>query len=571
MNCIYSTIQFCSVPRRVTMLLAAVILAPIAFGSSEPQKASLLSAFFGLDNGLPRGANNLCDGAAGQDGMPVVLSHTVDPDSLQAEDFRVFTRSGAERIPLCLTLRPANDAGELRTVLLIGEFGDADSDPPVKVLVVDDLFSDGEVGGKVNFNGAETDVIPLEAGPILVLAEIVSEDEWSKPGRGSACPEGTQQVVRATWAGGVRLPSGNDAADILRALYRVTVERPDGSREEVAPAAIAELGDRDNNHFLCLDTTDLAVSVSFPAGYLVDPNQDMNPDTSIAVKGAAASDGSDSSAQSQTPLVRVLEPLAAKLEPSRKIAYKSVGKGRDLELHVFEPEEHDAAKDRRPCILIIHGGGWTGGEPRVYYTIADHYAKKGMLAISLQYRLMNAKEGVTVFDCVKDGRSAMRWLRAQASTLGIDPNRIAVTGGSAGGHVALAAAVFENGPDVDDASDDLSISCIPDLLIPLNPVIDTSAEGYGQGKIGERWRELSPLHHVKGDLPPMLICHSTGDTVTPYAGAARFAELSKAAGNDCQLFTFEGGRHGWFIFDLDHYAAILRVMDDYLIEKGFLS
>ncbi len=66
---------------------------------------------------------------------------------------------------------------------------------------------------------------------------------------------------------------------------------------------------------------------------------------------------------------------------------------------------------------------------------------------------------------------------------------------------ALAAAVFENGPDVDDASDDLSISCIPDLLIPLNPVIDTSAEGYGQGKIGERWRELSPLHHVKG------ICH----------------------------------------------------------------
>ncbi len=82
------------------MLLAAVILAPIAFGSSEPQKASLLSAFFGLDNGLPRGANILCDGAAGQDGMPVVLSHTVDPDSLQAEDFRVFTRSGAERIPL---------------------------------------------------------------------------------------------------------------------------------------------------------------------------------------------------------------------------------------------------------------------------------------------------------------------------------------------------------------------------------------------------------------------------------------------------------------------------------------
>ena len=279
----------------------------------------------------------------------------------------------------------------------------------------------------------------------------------------------------------------------------------------------------------------------------------------------------DALGQSQTRLTRVLEPLAAKLEPTRKVAYKSVEKGRDLELHVFEPEGHNVATDKRPCILIIHGGGWTGGNPRVYYTIADHYAKKGLLAISLEYRLMNTEEGITVFDCVKDGRSAMRWLRAQALTLGIDPNRIAVTGGSAGGHVALGTVVFENGPDFDEATDDLSISCAPNLLIPLNPVIDTSVDGYGQAKIGERWRELSPLHNVKRGLPPMLICHSTGDTVTPYAGAARFVELSKAAGNDCRLFTFEGGRHGWFIFDLEHYAAILRLMDDYLKEKGYLS
>ena len=281
------------------------------------------------------------------------------------------------------------------------------------------------------------------------------------------------------------------------------------------------------------------------------------------------SDRSTTLAQSQTRLTRVLEPLAAKLEPTRKAVYKSVG-GRDLELHIFEPEGHDAATDRRSCFLIMHGGGWTGGEPRKFYSIADHYAKKGMLAISLQYRLINAKAGVTVFDCVKDGRSAVRWLRAQARILGIDSKRIAVSGGSAGGHVALGTAVFKNSPDVNESTDDLSVSCVPDLLIPLNPVIDTSANGYGQGKIGEHWRALSPLHHVKRGLPPMLICHSTGDTVTPYVGAARFVELSKAAGNDCQIFTFEGGRHGWFIFNLDHYAALLRVMDDYLKEQNFL-
>ncbi len=282
------------------------------------------------------------------------------------------------------------------------------------------------------------------------------------------------------------------------------------------------------------------------------------------------SDRANTFAQSQARPSRVLEPLAAKIDPSQKTVYKAVD-GRELELHIFEPEGHDPATDQRPCFLIIHGGGWTGGEPRKFYTIADHYAKKGMLAISLQYRLIDAQAGVTVFDCVKDGRSAVRWLRAHARMLGIDSKRIAVSGGSAGGHVALGTAVFENSPDVDESTDDLSVSCVPDLLIPLNPVIDTSANGYGQSKIGERWRALSPLHHVKRGLPPMLICHSTGDTVTPYVGAARFVELSKAAGNDCQIFTFEGGRHGWFIFNLDHYAALLRVIDDYLKKQNFIS
>jgi hypothetical protein len=253
---------------------------------ADGQPARLLSAFFGLDNGLGVGANRICQGASGRDGMPIVLSHTVDPQTLQPEDFRVVTQSGAERTPLCATLAPARDAGELRTVLLIGEFGDAATDPPVRVLVVDDLLSDGMTVGPVNFRGTETDVIPLDAGPTLVLAEIVPEDEWSMQSRGSACPAGTLQVVRATWAGGVRLPDGDEIGDAERALYRVTVVRPDGSRDEIAPAALADLGDRDNNHRLCLGTTDAAVQVAFPAGHLVDPNRDLNPETSVPVTSA---------------------------------------------------------------------------------------------------------------------------------------------------------------------------------------------------------------------------------------------------------------------------------------------
>ena len=274
-------------------MAAGVLASAAAVGGAAAQEAprielgAPLSAFFGLDNGLPVGANRICQGAAGQDGMPVVLSQTVDAGTVQPEDFRIVTRSGAERTPICSTLGPARDPGELRTVLLIGEFGDAADDPPMKVLVVGDLFSDGVTGEQVNFRGTQTEVTPLDAGPSLVLAEVVPEDGWSTEGRGSRCPDGVLQVVRATWAGGVRLPNRGELGDPERLLYRVTVERPDGSSDEIAPAALADLGDGDNNHHLCLDTTAPAVSVSFPAGHLVDPNQDLNPDTHVAVESAS--------------------------------------------------------------------------------------------------------------------------------------------------------------------------------------------------------------------------------------------------------------------------------------------
>ncbi len=259
-----------------------------AFGlSSAEREPQLLSAFFGLDDNLPVGANVLCQGGAGQDGMPVVLLHTVDAESLQPDDFRVVTRSGATHTPMCVTLSPAGDPGELRTVLLIGQLGDADGDPPVEVMVEGDLFSDGAAGEPVNYRGTRTPVTPLADGPSLVLAEMVSEGEWFTEGRGTVCPEGVQQVVRVTWAGGVRLPDGSEIGDAERALYRVVVNRPDGSTDEIAPAAVADLGDQDNNHLLCLDTSAPAVSVSFPGGHLVDPNRDLNPDTSVVVQSVS--------------------------------------------------------------------------------------------------------------------------------------------------------------------------------------------------------------------------------------------------------------------------------------------
>ncbi|MCA9070017.1 MAG: alpha/beta hydrolase fold domain-containing protein, partial [Planctomycetaceae bacterium] len=258
--------------------------------------------------------------------------------------------------------------------------------------------------------------------------------------------------------------------------------------------------------------------------------------------------------------------LAADLEPDRLVVYKKAD-GRELYLHVFEPKGWQPS-DKRACFLVIHGGGWTGGEPRRMYPFADHFAKLGLVGISLQYRLRNPKQGTTVFDCVKDGRSGVRFVRSHAKSLGIDPEKIIVSGGSAGGHVAVGTALFDG---VDEKGEATDVSCTPNALVLLFPVIDTSKAGYGQAKIGDRWQELSPVHQVKGKVPPTLIFHGTGDTVTPFAGAKAFLEAMQAAGNRCELDINEGGRHGYLMFNRELYLDTLKKTETFLTSLGLLS
>lgn len=249
-------------------------------------RAELLSAFFGLDNSLPVLANLICRGGSGRDGMPVVFSTEIDPETMQAGDFEVVTKAGKTGTVYCASFLPSTDAGDLHTVLLIGDFGDADTDPPEQVRVTGHLHS---LDGRLDYRGANVLVTPLKAGPELVLAQPASDDEQDlnlglARTQGSPCPdEGIAQRLRVTWAGGVTLANGAEPADEERELYEVTVETDMGAQRTITPAALADLGDNDNNHTLCLDTLDKPVSVAFPAGIFTDPNSDLNPATSVKV------------------------------------------------------------------------------------------------------------------------------------------------------------------------------------------------------------------------------------------------------------------------------------------------
>ncbi len=258
--------------------------------AGDGREVYVVSAFFGLDDALPRISNRfVCKGAGGADGMPVIFSHEVDHKTLEPGDFRVVTASGMVGEITCLTLAPADDRGELRTVLLAGDYGSLE-DQPSTIEIVGNLLT---LDGSANFKGLTIDVTPLEDGPTLVWAETTPQEQWklgvkATPlpfGGGSGCPAQTQQIVRATWNGGITKPGGDPADDEERQLYQVTVRGADNTLRPITPLALADLNDGDNNHLLCLDTTDPVEAVSFPAGHVTDPREDLNPDTFIALSG----------------------------------------------------------------------------------------------------------------------------------------------------------------------------------------------------------------------------------------------------------------------------------------------
>lgn len=250
---------------------------------------------------------------------------------------------------------------------------------------------------------------------------------------------------------------------------------------------------------------------------------------------------------------------------TESFVYKKIPQG-VLEIVVHYPADWKAS-DKRPAIVFFFGGGWTNGGIKAFERQATHLAERGMVAARADYRV-KSRQGVTPKECVEDAKSAVRWVRQNAGRLGIDPDRIAAGGGSAGGHIAACTSLT---PGLDAQGEDKTISSKPNALVLFNPVLRFSGIPELMSRIDNDeavGKAISPTLHLTKDTPPTLLLFGSADRLYPMA--TEFMKKSKELGHRAELFTAPDQPHSFFNRSPWLEKTIER-MDEFLVSIGYLN
>ena len=220
-----------------------------------------------------------------------------------------------------------------------------------------------------------------------------------------------------------------------------------------------------------------------------------------------------------------------------------------------------------PAIVFIHGGGWSGGNRQAYRGQIQEAAKRGYVAATISYRLMQfdqaRKETTTatpIFPAqIHDAKAAIRWLRAHAEQYHVDPDRIGVTGASAGGHLSLLVGLTDPSSSLegDSGNPDQSsrVQAVVNVFGPTDMAfcfehssvawIFRLFMGGTPSEAAQQYKAASPVTYVTKDAPAVLTLHGDQDALVPVEQAKAFDDKMKAVGANHTLMVFEGQGHGF--------------------------
>jgi acetyl esterase/lipase len=278
------------------------------------------------------------------------------------------------------------------------------------------------------------------------------------------------------------------------------------------------------------------------------------------------------------PRRQVLLPFSRKrrgVRVTRNVVYRRVA-GTILKLDVVEPAARGVS---RPAIMQIHGGSWVMGDKREQgWPLMSHLAANGWVCFNPNYRL---SPGATFPDHLIDLKAALAWIRQHAAQWGIDPSFIAVTGGSAGGHLAALMALTANDPHYQPGFEDADTSV--QAAVPIYGVYDFSSR-LGPNRLPfwyrrletqimkafrdeepEKFRRASPVEQIHPDAPPFFVIHGNRDTIAPVQEARDFVRQLRKVSNAAVLYAeLAGAQHAFDLFCSPRTAHVLVAVLQFL-------
>ena len=235
------------------------------------------------------------------------------------------------------------------------------------------------------------------------------------------------------------------------------------------------------------------------------------------------------------------------------------GVTREMEIHF--PKGHDATTELVPGIIMFHGGGWGGGKRDQFRYLCHYFADRGLVAATVSYRLATKADngkGSRKRVCITDAKSAIRWYKNNAETLGVDPQRIIAGGGSAGGHVSLLATT---NPELNDPQDNREHDTSVVAYLLFNPAL---------GMADAKDSEVDFLQHIRPDFSPAIVFFGSEDEKWLKGWNAAYEKMQLLNIHSVEFWIAEDQEHSFFNKQ-PWQDMTIRASDEFLKDLGLIK